>query len=199
MTKYYELLRDSLFGKKGMVFKQKDNGIFVSLNKGSATQLDPRDILDFNQWFKEVVDRYELNYSFGWHPGGGNKFYYTDIVGNVVSGSNDNTKADRKIIMRGGARRTREEAEKDEAIRKACYIIHNYMYTRHLSFNPDFSDASYQKWQITGWNYEYDEPETDVHLFIDNSKHSLIFESSEDMDRVLRTFPDELKLILKRW
>lgn len=199
MTKYYKLLKDTPTEKAGTVYRDKD--IYLSnLVSGVDTFYIP-DIRDedFDEWFEEVADPNEPEHSLGWEPKYNKKYYFDGGFDVPSRGVNDNTSADKSIIPRGGAKQAYNEVVQERKIAEAKHKIWKYMREHDMFFDVDWRAADQDKHVISGWDYIASAPDIENTRFIDTSQHSLVFASREHRQEILDKFPDELKLILKRW
>lgn len=196
MTKYYKLLKDTPMAKAGTIYK--DNNTYLSDLPNNVGVFYIPDIKDFDEWFKEVDNPNEPNHSLGWQPKPGDTYHIADISGKVYGYTYHSDGTDNSFISRGDAKRTADEAELEMRREEALHKIHRYMYENGMMFTPNFSGEEVI-YQIVGWDYRKNTPATDWWRRLDTSQHRLMFRSEEDRRIIINKFPDELKLILKRW
>lgn len=200
MEKYFKLLKDTPHAKAGALYVESGKGWLVRLNDEThPLEYFIPGIKDFNEWFEEVDKPYEPSHSLGWQPKKGEEYYYNSNNYGVVLSPNVDVGFDRGIIYRGVAKKTAKEVEQAVEIEEAKHKIWKYMREHDMFFEIDYKNKEQLKYQIMGWNYALDKPDTDYFSSHDRSQYKLIFKSGADMHKILRIFPNELKLILKRW
>lgn len=199
MTRYYELQQDTPTAKAGAVYEDMGN---ERLGLPGSGEDEPifyiPDIKDFDAWFKEVNNPSEPNHSLGWEPKIGEK-YYVNRGAYITPQTNEGVGFDKTAIKKGRTSKTKRELIEKANVDEAKHTIWKYMREHGMFFEPDWSDDDHSKYVIDGWAYDDDCPTVDTKWCRDTSQHSLVFASREDRQQILDKFPDELKLILKRW
>jgi hypothetical protein len=118
------------------------------------------------------------------------------------------SEGDNNCLKRANVYRTKESVEQAERQRLALGAIHEYVrengirmagfngYVPNLE-NTGLENFSDEKFQICGWAYEDNEPKTFTLKYIDLSSHGLIFDTKEDLQKVLDNCKKELEDLLK--
>lgn len=145
---------------------------------------------DKNEWIKEG-DTYYSIYDISSSSG----YWRDDYI-------------DMERLKRANVYRTKEAVEQAERQLIALGAIHQYVrengirvagfngYVPNLE-NTGLENFSDEKFQICGWAYEDNEPKTFTLKYIDLSSHGLIFDTEDDMQKVLDNCKKELEDLLK--
>lgn len=133
-------------------------------------------------------------------PKVGDCYWLLDSVGTEVW-TFDNDVFENGAISRGNFYLTEEEAKKADERRLALGRIQKFIRENDIDapctgYIPDFSDGGY-KYQITGWNYTYDEVSLNSYIKFDESQYNLIFKTLEGRQAVLENCSKDLEILLK--
>ena len=107
------------------------------------------------------------------------------------------------IIKRSNIYRTKEAVEQADRQRLALGAIHQYVRengVRMAGFNgyvPDWKNGEEEKWQISGWDYRFGRPISELLGIWDRATIGLIFPTAEERQKVLDNCKKELEDLLK--
>ena len=167
------------------LFLIKPMKIELDLTPEQAEKVKKMLAVEKKEWVKKGEDYY---------------FLRGERVGTISGWPNE--EVDEEILKRANVYRTPESAEQAEHQRLALGAIHQYVrdnWVRMAGFNgyvPDWNDGR-DKWQIQGWDFHENFPVFIPILPSDLSSHGLVFDTEEDLQKVIENCKAELKDLLK--
>ena len=121
-------------------------------------------------------------------------WYLEDFSFSESSWKND--EVEEALLSRANVYLTEQEAIDADKRRLALGTIKKFIRENNLEFTPDWENEE-TRWQVTGWDYNKDSVSINYWTKINDSQHNLVFESQEDLEKVLENCKEELKTLLK--
>lgn len=192
MTRYFRLLKDLPTAKAGTVYQLLNGKYLASPGNSEDDPMFNIDNLEYG-WFVELT----FDDLTGWIPRRNEACYMVDGSFNVKVFNYGDTQIDKRLVRQSIVYPTASAAYTELTRTEALAKVKRYI-KRNMDFTPDWQNYSQEKHQIIGWDYAKMLPAVSQDVKVNMSQHNLVFMSKRDIDSLIKMFPVELELLLRK-